>query len=206
MVAGSSSISAAAPGDGGRWRQASPPQLPSEPPPQVPVVSRAPSAFPPPSSISRCQPSAPSLISILGPTPSLPPKILLLFSVQSSTPQIRCAAPSPDSPPDPQIPLPLETVQSLPFSDPAPLRPPPPPPFAVLPALAEPDPRFHPRPITQGSPEFQRSPGALRRGHGLRSTGRGVRVHKGPSEKPRPPHPAGHELGDADQPAAQTPA
>lgn len=34
-----------------------------------------------------------------------------------------------------------------------------------------------------------------------------VRVHKSPSEKPRPPHPPGHELGDAeDQPAAQAPA
>lgn len=58
-------------------------------------------------------------------------------------------------------------------------------------------------PITQGSPEFQRSPGALRIGHGLHST-RGRGVHKRPSKEHRPPHPPGDELGDAeDRPASR---
>lgn len=62
--------------------------------------------------------------------------------------------------------------------------------------LAEPDPRFHPLPITQGSPEFQWSPGALRRGRGLRSTGGGAT-----QQKTQPTSPLSHELGKAEDQA-----
>lgn len=171
MVAGSSSISAAAPGDAGAIasgvRSAAvrhgPLRIPCPGPLRAPHLH---SHCPLPYSVLSPQPGP-----ILSPAPLLPRRS---SRSRCNPPQIRCsAAPSP-VPRNPQIPLPLDTLQSFPFSDPAPL---PHSPAAVCssPHFAEPDPRFHPCPITQGSPEFQRRPGALRRGHGLRSTegGRG---------------------------------
>ena len=91
MVAGSSSISAAAPGEGGgRSRQASAPQLSD--PHRRPVVSRNLSAFPSPCSISRSQPSAPFPSLHLGPRLQAPWKTL--FSPPGLCPVLH----SPNSP------------------------------------------------------------------------------------------------------------
>lgn len=108
------------------------------------------------------------------------------------------AAVSPDTPPTPhQTPLPRDTLQSLPFSDPAPS---PISQFTPYPPSLWSQPRLPhypgvPRiPAEPGSPE-DRPWSPLHPGPG---------VHKRPSKEHRPPHPPGDELGDAeDRPASR---